>query len=129
MGVSVLFNSDITFFIRRLFFIYFYNLFFRRINIRHFFPWPSQHIPPEGPRLRYRFPANEHKISLRCLSLRGYRRITDTTLNYIKHLNLELLDLTYTSVTREGIEKFLLENLNCRIIHQNYCRCKPKNPF
>lgn len=93
-------------------------MFFRRINIRHLFP-----------RLRYRFPANEHKVSLRCLSLRGYKRITDTTLQYIKHLNLELLDLTYTSVTKEGIESFLVENTNCRIIHQNYCRCKPKNPF
>lgn len=106
-------------------FLYKMYSLFRRINIRHMFP----NEVPLDVRLRCRFPRNQHKVSLRCLSLRGYKRITDTTLYYIKHLNLELLDLTYTSVTKGGIENFLIENPNCRIIHQNYCRCKPKNPF
>lgn len=93
--------------------------FFRGINVRHLFPWPNQHRLPEG----------QQKVSIRRLSLRGYRRITDVTLYCLKHLNLELLDLTYTDVTKSGIEHFLSDNPNCRVIHHYYCRCKPRNPF
>lgn len=96
--------------------------FFRRINFR-----PRSDYPLDV-RLRHQQPVI-NKISLRCLSLRGYKKVTDKSLFYLNHLNLELLDLTYTSVTKAGIEEFLLGNPNCRIIHHNYCRCMPKNPF
>ncbi|KAG5891799.1 hypothetical protein JTB14_006190 [Gonioctena quinquepunctata] len=71
----------------------------------------------------------KRKIPLRRLSLRGYRRVTDVTLNYIANLEIELIDLTYTSVTKQGIENFLVHNPNCRVIHPLYCTCKPKNRF
>ncbi|KAJ8951131.1 hypothetical protein NQ318_021575 [Aromia moschata] len=69
------------------------------------------------------------KLALRRLSLRGFRRITNRALDYIKHLNLELLDLTYTSVTEDAIEAFLISNPNCRIVHPAYCVCTPINPL
>ncbi|CAG9861193.1 unnamed protein product [Phyllotreta striolata] len=69
------------------------------------------------------------KIPLKRLSLRGYKKVTDFTLNYIKNLDIELIDLTYTSVTKRGIENFLVHNPNCRVIHPFYCICKPKNPL
>ncbi|XP_018565959.1 uncharacterized protein LOC108906990 [Anoplophora glabripennis] len=75
---------------------------------------------------------NKHikkKSRLRRLSLRGFRRITNVALDYIKNLKLDLIDLTYTSVTKEGIENFLAYNPNCRVIHPLYCICKPLNPF
>lgn len=73
-------------------------------------------------------PPIEKRSSLHRLSLRGYRKITDRGLEYLKHLNMELLDLTYTTVTKEGIENFLVNNPNCRIIHPLYCVCKPRKP-
>ncbi|KAJ8916050.1 hypothetical protein NQ315_010918 [Exocentrus adspersus] len=63
---------------------------------------------------------NKHikkKSRLRRLSLRGFRRITNLALDYVKNLKLDLIDLTYTSVTKEGIENFLAYNPNCRVIH------------
>lgn len=66
------------------------------------------------------------KVPLRQLSLRGFPKVTDHSLKYLEKLNLDLLDLTYTGVTLEGIEHYLIENPNCRIIHPNYCICKPK---
>ncbi|ENN77609.1 hypothetical protein D910_07589 [Dendroctonus ponderosae] len=69
------------------------------------------------------------KLKLRKLSLRGYRKITDSALKYIQNLSLDLLDVTYTGVTREGIESFLNLNPNCRVLHQDYCICKPNIPL
>ncbi|KAJ8976594.1 hypothetical protein NQ317_005784 [Molorchus minor] len=73
--------------------------------------------------------APKKKLQLHRLSLRGSKRITDAALHYIKNLNIDLLDLTYTSVTKRGIQYFLNSNPNCRIIHPSYCVCKPNNPF
>lgn len=73
-------------------------------------------------------PPVEKKSCLQRLSLRGYRKITDRGLEYLKHLNMDLLDLTYTTVTKDGIENFLVTNPNCRIIHPLYCVCKPIRP-
>ncbi|KAL3271066.1 hypothetical protein HHI36_021566 [Cryptolaemus montrouzieri] len=47
-----------------------------------------------------------HKTALKRLSFRGYIKVTDVTLVSIEHLNLEILDLTYTRVTKEGIQAF-----------------------
>nr|CAI5848163.1 unnamed protein product [Callosobruchus analis] len=55
-----------------------------------------------------------HKISLRRLSLRGYKKVTKMALLYLRYLQIELLDLTYTSITKQEIENFLLYNPNCR---------------
>lgn len=68
---------------------------------------------------------NRKKIKLRRLSLRGYKEITNDALVCIQNLNLDLLDVTYTKVTKEGISKFLNLNPNCRVIHPSYCVCKP----
>lgn len=82
-------------------------------------------------RLNVRTHCNHAKLPkketpLRRLSLRGFHRVTDVGLSYLQDLDLELLDLTYTGVTQAGIEKFLIDNPNCRIIHQKYCVCKPR---
>ncbi|XP_050305403.1 uncharacterized protein LOC126742683 isoform X2 [Anthonomus grandis grandis] len=70
----------------------------------------------------------EERIKLRRLSLRGYRGITDQCLRNLSNLNLSLLDVTYTGVTKEGIEQFLTVNPNCRVVHPSFCRCKPRIP-
>ncbi|CAH1976934.1 unnamed protein product [Acanthoscelides obtectus] len=84
--------------------------------------------PPIEQRFRYDgWPSP--KISLRRISLRGYKKVTHFALLYLRYLQIELIDLTYTSVTKREIENFLLYNPNCRVIHPMYCVCKPKNPF
>ncbi|XP_028132883.1 uncharacterized protein LOC114328267 isoform X2 [Diabrotica virgifera virgifera] len=98
---------------------------------------PHIEINPTGPRVQIRcinFPREDNdrwkikwKIPLRRLSLRGYKKISDNTLNYLKNLDIELIDLTYTSVSQKGIENFLVHNPNCRVIHPLYCVCKPNN--
>ncbi|XP_072381608.1 uncharacterized protein [Diabrotica undecimpunctata] len=98
---------------------------------------PQIEINPTGPRVQIRcinFPREDNdrwkikwKIPLRRLSLRGYKKISDNTLNYLKNLDIELIDLTYTSVSQKGIENFLVHNPNCRVIHPLYCVCKPNN--
>lgn len=81
-----------------------------------------RNLPNEGRQIAQR---DLKQVPLRQLSLRGFSKVTDHSLKYLEKLNLDLLDLTYTGVTREGIEHFLIENPNCRIIHPNYCICKP----
>lgn len=86
-------------------------------------PWCGTVMAEEGNQRE-----NKEKIKLRRLSLRGYREITDEGLTSIRNLSLDLLDVTYTGVTKEGIEKFLTLNPNCRVLHPNYCVCKPRIP-
>lgn len=62
-------------------------------------------------------------VPLRRLSLRGYSKITDTALQYIKNLDLEVLDLTYTNVSVKAIEDYLVEHPSCRIVHEQFCTC------
>lgn len=71
----------------------------------------------------------ENMVPLRRLSLRGYKNITDTALTYIKHLDLELLDLTYTSVSVNGINNFLVDHPVCRVVHEEFCSCPPNLHF
>ncbi|CAG9770240.1 unnamed protein product [Ceutorhynchus assimilis] len=75
-----------------------------------------------------KIPQDANKTRLRRLSLRGYRAITDEALISIRNLNLDLLDVTYTRVTKEGISNFLVWNPNCRVLHPDYCVCKPRIP-
>ncbi|KAK9874381.1 hypothetical protein WA026_002728 [Henosepilachna vigintioctopunctata] len=70
-----------------------------------------------------------YQLSLKRLSFRGYTKVTDLTLSSIEHLNLELLDLTYTRVTKRGILTFLRVNPNCRVLHKEFCICKPNLHF
>ncbi|RZC42208.1 uncharacterized protein BDFB_004316 [Asbolus verrucosus] len=65
----------------------------------------------------------DNKVPLRRLSLRGYNKITNTALTYIKDVDLQLLDLTYTNVSVEGIDNYLVEHPACRIVHELYCVC------
>ena len=69
------------------------------------------------------------KVSLRRLSLRGHKKITNTTLQYIADLDLDLLDLTYTSVTYDAIQKYLQSHPLCRIVHERFCTCLPNLHF
>ncbi|XP_071053270.1 uncharacterized protein [Onthophagus taurus] len=68
-------------------------------------------------------------VSLQKLSLRGCYGVTDKVLDHLKHLNLSLLDVTSTRVTAEGVQNFMLENVDCRVIHETMCTCKPKMHF
>ncbi|XP_071053300.1 uncharacterized protein [Onthophagus taurus] len=76
-----------------------------------------------------RYLKKQNDVSLKKLSLRGCDGVTNKTLEFLKHLNLLLLDITGTKVTEEGIQKFALENVDCRIIHETMCRCRPKLHF
>ncbi|XP_071052630.1 uncharacterized protein [Onthophagus taurus] len=68
-------------------------------------------------------------VSLKKLSLRGCYGVTDKALDYVKHLNLSLLDVTGTNVTAEGVRNFMLNNFDCRVIHESMCTCRPKMHF
>lgn len=50
--------------------------------------------------------------------MRGYRGITDTSLLHLAECspNLQLLDVTGTSVTPQGVRKFEEIKPNCRVI-------------
>lgn len=63
------------------------------------------------------------KVPLRRLSLRGFNRITNYTLRCINNLDLDILDLTYTSVTVDGIKTYLKSHPLCRIVHEQFCTC------
>ncbi|KAF7271814.1 uncharacterized protein LOC143193807 [Rhynchophorus ferrugineus] len=85
-----------------------------------------------GPRLRNPYvqvyERKRQKVNLRRLSLRGYRQISDVALDFLKTINLDLLDVTYTGVTKEAILDFLSSNPNCRVVHEDFCVCKPHIP-
>lgn len=66
---------------------------------------------------------------MRYLSLRGYNKVTDVSLQSLKHLFLDLLDVTMTQVTASGVRAFLQSNPNCRVIHETACKCGPKLHF
>ncbi|XP_030757286.1 uncharacterized protein LOC115883118 isoform X3 [Sitophilus oryzae] len=87
----------------------------------------NQLLEPQDDQFRFR-ERPLRKVSIRRLSLRGYRGITNTTLELIKNINLSLLDVTYTSVTKAAIEEYLIFNPNCRVVHENFCVCKPRIP-
>lgn len=70
-----------------------------------------------GPRR----PNNVTKLKI--FTVRGYKMITDQALRHLSELRLELLDVTGTSVTKKGIQEFLLVNPDCRVIHESICHC------
>ncbi|XP_017782004.1 PREDICTED: uncharacterized protein LOC108566558 isoform X2 [Nicrophorus vespilloides] len=63
---------------------------------------------------------------LKYISLRGYPKITDSTLRSLEHLQLLLLDVTHTKVTKEGLRQFLETNPSCHLIHESICSCQPQ---
>ncbi|EFA05610.1 uncharacterized protein LOC656609 [Tribolium castaneum] len=71
----------------------------------------------------------DFSVPLKRLSLRGYKKITNTALHYIKDLELELLDVTYTSITKDAIENYLVEHPSCRVLHEQFCTCPPNLHF
>ncbi|XP_022911326.2 uncharacterized protein [Onthophagus taurus] len=76
-----------------------------------------------------RYLGQYNDVSLKKLSLRGCYGVTDKALHYLKHLNLSLLDVTGTRVTAEGVKNFVLENVDCRVIHETMCICRPNMHF
>nr|XP_022921074.1 uncharacterized protein LOC111429404 isoform X1 [Onthophagus taurus] len=73
--------------------------------------------------------SNYNNVSLTKISLRGCNSITDATLQHLTHLHLLLLDVTGTNVTTEGLIKFAIDNVQCRIIHETMCTCLPTLHF
>ncbi|XP_044260930.1 uncharacterized protein LOC123008928 [Tribolium madens] len=71
----------------------------------------------------------DFSVPLKRLSLRGYKKITNTALHYIKDLELELLDVTYTNVTKDAIESYLVDHPSCRVLHERFCTCPPNLHF
>lgn len=69
------------------------------------------------------------KTAVRRLSLRGFKDVSDGVLQAVQRLNLDLLDVTYTGCTAEGINSFLAYNPNCRVVHPDFCTCKPIMPL
>lgn len=60
------------------------------------------------------------------LSLRGYKKITDATLDSLNHLhNMRLLDVTGTRVTIAAVQRFISSHPQCRVMHQSICTCIP----
>lgn len=73
-------------------------------------------------------PMNGHlqdvpKVAIRKLSLRGYPGVSDHSLHFLSDLKLDLLDVTGTKVTKNGLTHFLLTNPQCRVLHQSACTC------
>lgn len=69
------------------------------------------------------------KCGLKQLSFRGYGRVSNMTLKNVADLHLDLLDVTYTKCTKKGILDFLRTNPNCRVLHKEFCVCRPKMDF
>lgn len=60
------------------------------------------------------------------LSLRGYKKITDSTLKSLAHLhNIRLLDVTGTNVTVAGLHSYISTHPQVRVVHQSACTCIP----
>ncbi|GJQ75392.1 hypothetical protein Trydic_g23567 [Trypoxylus dichotomus] len=69
------------------------------------------------------------KTAIRKLSLRGYQKINDSSLEYLKTLKLDLLDVTRTSVSRGAVLRFIRQNPTCRVLHESACTCLPNMYF
>ena len=82
---------------------------------------------PDDGRVLIRCNMFRSRISpIRCLSLRGFPDITDKTLNYISKLQLDMLDVTLTGVTEQGVKKYMKNNPECRVINEQCaCICRP----
>lgn len=83
------------------------------------------------PYLRICFRAQDPKVCCRLnkFSLRGYPKVTDASLQYLKDINLELLDVSYTNVTAKGVRDFMMVHPNCRVVHESACICGPSIHF
>lgn len=72
---------------------------------------------------------NAQGCALNTLSLRGYPKVTDVTLGYLDDVPLKLLDVTYTNVTAEGVNAFMIAHPECRVVHESACICAPRIHF
>lgn len=91
----------------------------------------AQSATPPSPYLRLCYRPQNVKIEsrLNSLSLRGYPGVTDSCLEYLKEINLELLDVSYTNVTARGVRNYMMVHPNCRVIHESACTCGPRMHF
>lgn len=76
-----------------------------------------------------RAPFVKPSCRLNTLSLRGYPKVTDFALQYLKDVSLKLLDVSYTNVTAKGVIDFMTMHPNCRVIHESACTCGPRIHF
>lgn len=88
-----------------------------------------QNAPDPYLRICFRAPDLKARCKLSRLSLRGYPRITDASLQYLKDIQLELLDVSYTNVTARGVRDFMVVHPDCRVVHESACICGPRMHF
>lgn len=88
-----------------------------------------QNVPDPYLRICFRVPDLKARCKLNRLSLRGFPRITDASLHYLKDIHLDLLDVTYTNVTAQGVRDFMMIHPDCRVIHESACICGPRMHF
>lgn len=69
------------------------------------------------------------RTAIKKLSLRGFGRITDCTLDYLNALKLDLLDVTRTGVSVGAVANFIRQNPMCRVLHESACTCLPNMHF
>lgn len=84
---------------------------------------------PQHLRITMRQEDNKIRSCMKRLSLRGFPRITDSSLEYLSKLKLELLDVQHTNVTAEGVRFFMLAHPECRVVHDSACVCGPNMHF
>lgn len=70
-----------------------------------------------------------YTTNIKRLSLRGYKTVDDNCLNSINHIKLNLLDVHDTNVTNAGLYNFMINNPQCRVVHENACICEPRMHF
>lgn len=80
-------------------------------------------------RICFREPEQKPRSQLGMLSLRGYPKVTDAALHYLRDVDLELLDVAYTNVSAMGVRNFMTLHPNCRVIHESACTCGPRMHF
>lgn len=74
-------------------------------------------------------PTKKHPSYLKEISFRGCVFITDVCLINLRHLELDLLDITGTNITREAVQEFINCNPQCWVIHDSVCVCRPSLHF
>ncbi|KAB0800649.1 hypothetical protein PPYR_06389 [Photinus pyralis] len=74
-------------------------------------------------------PIKKQPSFLKEISFRGSVLITDASLVHLRHLELDLLDVTGTNITREGVQEFMKCNPQCWVIHESVCVCRPSLHF
>ncbi|KAK5638148.1 hypothetical protein RI129_012443 [Pyrocoelia pectoralis] len=74
-------------------------------------------------------PNKKYPSRIKEISFRGCILITDVALKHLRHLELDLLDITGTNITQKAVEEFMTYNPRCWVIHESVCVCRPNLHF